>query len=338
MIHSKFSLVLLSFLSWYDSCMSCAPPDILGSDVDDGDEPNPDPVDTGDDTFDAPPPPACDFPEEEPNSSKDIADEIETELWACGVLAPDSDESGVESATDWVTFAVPETGWLRSWARGEDIGSYADLQMSLWVDGELGETFLGTVKHSPGTMDPRATIPVQAGDVVHIGIVAENFSGTDQQLWEFLATTLKEPPVYWNKLEDDSAVNDGVADAFQPIEDGDWVLGTLGVGDSHDAYQIEIPNESTTIHVDIEAYDFGSPLDAKLVVHEPDASETSGYSNAGSNDNGPGYDLDPDPEVYVDTVDNGGTWVVRVNNSGTFASPYHWYVLKVTLSDGPEVD
>ena len=254
------------------------------------------------------------------------------------MLAPDSDEGGTESATDWLTFTVPESGWLRSWARGEDIGSYADLQMSMWVDGEAGDTFVGTVKHSPGTMDPRATIPVQAGDEVHIGIVAENFSGTDQQLWEFLATTLKEPPVYWNKMEDESAVNDTVVDAFQSIEDGDWLLGTLGVGDSDDSYLIEIPDESTTIHVDIEAYDFGSPLDAKLVVHEPDVDGDNGYSNAGSNDNGPGYDLDPDPEVYVDTVDNGGAWVVRVKNSGTFSSSYHWYVLKVTLSDGPDLD
>jgi len=336
MIHSKFSLVLLSFLSWYDSCMSCAPPDILG-DVDDPDPDPPDP-DTGEEeTGDIPAPPACDFPEEEPNSTKSDADEIETELWACGVLAPDSDEGGVESATDWVTFTVPETGWLRTWARGEDIGSYADLQISFWVDGEAGETFVGTVKHSPGTMDPRATVPVQAGDQVHVGIVAENFSGTDQQLWEFLATTLKEPPVYWNKLEDNSAGNDGLDDAFQIIESGDWVLGTMDVGDSVDSYLIEVPDASTTVHVDIEAYDYGSPLDSRLVLHEPDAEEDSGYAVAGSNNNGPGADLDPDPEVVVDTL-NDGTWVVRVHNAGTFYSPYHWYVLRVTLSDGPEAD
>jgi hypothetical protein len=335
MIHSKFSLVLLSFLSWYDSCMSCDPPPIELDGLDDPSTEEPPPEDSGEDTFVAPPPPACDFPEEEPNSTKSDADEIETELWACGVLAPDSDEGGTESATDWLTFTVPESGWLRTWARGEDIGSYADLQMSFWVDGEAGEVFVGTVKHSPGTMDPRASVPVQAGDQVHVGIVAENFSGTDQQLWEFLATTLKEPPVYWNKLEDVSSSNENVADAFQVIESGDWVFGAIGVGDSVDSYLIEVPDASTTVHVDIEAYDYGSPLDSRLTLLEPDSSEESGYAVADSNNNGPGADLDPDPEVIVDTV-NGGTWVVRVHNAGTFYSPYHWYVMRVTLSDGPD--
>lgn len=346
MIHSKFSVLLLTFMSWYDSCVSCpAPQADLPSDPDATEEPDPD--DTSEDTFDIPPPEACDFPEEEFNNEPSTANEIETELWACGVLAPDAETGDVESATDFVVFTAPESGWISMWARGEDIGSYADLQMTVTYNRSSDAVFVGSVKHSPGTMDPKVAVPVEAGDVIDVGIVAENFSGTDQQLWEFLPTILKAPPVYWNVVEDepvdDPGSNDTNALAFQVLQSGDSVFGTLGVGDAGDTYLIEIPEGSSTIHVDIEAYDGGSPLDSRLALsvvnedYDPSDEDSSPYTTKASDDNGPGADLDPDPEIELDTTEDG-TWRVRVTNRGTFASKFHWYVLHVTVADGPELD
>ena len=49
----------------------------------------------------------------------------------------------------------------------------------------------------------------------------------------------------------------------------------------------------------------------------------------------PDADLDLDPEIIHDTSISG-TWRVRVSNPGTFDSKLDWYVLHVTVSDGPD--
>jgi|GEM_PF-6892271 len=342
MIHSKFSLLLLTFMSWYDSCVSCpAPEPQLPGDPGTSVEP---PPDTGEeDTADTTPPPACDFEEVEPNDTPDEANEMDTELWACGVLSPDAGAEEGSPATDFVKFTVPESGWLSMWGRGEDIGSYANLQMNVAFNRDTSLEFVGSIKHSPGTSDPRVTIPVEAGDVIDVALSAENFGGTDQQLWEFLPTVLKEPPVYWTMLEieegDEVENNDARVDAHQLLVTGDSVYGVMGVGDDTDVYLIDVPEGSSTITVDIEAYDAGSPLDAKLVLmrDNPDYGEPdeSRFIVERSNDNGREADLAPDPRIIHDTT-VGGEWRVEVENVGTFASRFNWYVLHVTITDGPE--
>jgi len=337
MIHSKFSLFLLTFMSWYDSCVSCSAPEpgLPGTDAPATEEP--DPVDTGDENTGNPPPPPCDFPEIEPNDWPDEADAIETELWACGVLAPDAGSEGSESAIDCVAFTAPETGWLSMWARGEDIGSYANLQMNVTMNRATAAQFIGTVQHSPGTSDPRVTIPVEAGDVIDVAMSAENFAGTDQQLWEFLPTILKEAPVYWNVLEDednsDPGANDVNADATQVLVSGDSVYGVLGQGDAADVFLFDVPAGGGTIEVDVEAYDAGSPIDARLALLRDSIDDPGSLETVRSNDNGREADLAPDPRIVHDTT-TGGVWRVRVTNVGTFASAYHWYVLHVNVTTG----
>ena len=119
-----------------------------------------------------------------------------------GVLAPEG-ETGEDLAIDFLTFTVPETGWLSMWTRGQDIGSSSDLQMNPTVYRDDEPIVVGTVEHSPGTLDPKVTFPVLAGDEVSVSISSQNLSASDQQIWEFLATILKEPPVYWNRVEDE---------------------------------------------------------------------------------------------------------------------------------------
>ncbi len=349
MIHSKFSLLLLTFMSWYDSCVSCDAPQ-LGLPDTNVDEPDPPPVDSGDETVDTAPPAACDFEEVEPNNNVAEANVIDTELWACGVLAPET-EDGEGVATDFLTFTVPETGWLSMWTRGQDIGSYADLQMSIQVTRGSELIIVGAVQHSPGTLDPKATFPVEVGDQVVVSVSSENLTASDQQLWEFLGTILKEPPVYWNVVEDESiddpGVNDTNALANQYLESGDSVYGVLSGDDDADVFLLEIPEGSSTIHLDVEAYDEGSPIDARLALirvnpdYDPEAAEGEDNSNpyitVKTDDNGPGADLDLDPEIEWDT-DIAGTWRVRVSNIGTFDSKMDWYVMHVTISDGPELE
>ena len=349
MIHSKFSLLLLTFMSWYDACVSCeAPEPQLPSSP--AEEAPPPAQDTGDDTGELPPPPACDFPEEEPNSSRADANVIETELWACGVLAPEG-EDGTGLATDFLTFIVPETGWLSMWARGQDIGSSSDLQMNptVYRDGE--PIVVGTVEHSPGTLDPKVTFPVLAGDEVSVSISSQNLSASDQQIWEFLATILKEPPVYWNRVEDEDVDDPGVNDtnelANEVLVTGDSVFGILSTDDAADVFLLDIPDASTTIHLDIEAYDVGSPIDARLALirenpdYDPDADASDPNSEkwltVRRDDNGPGADLDLDPEIEADTS-IPGMWRVRVTNPGFYDSKLDWYVLHVTISDGPDTE
>lgn len=346
MIHSKMSLFLLTFMSWFDSCTSCSAPEppLIDADAPATEEPDED-VDSGE-TGDNPAPPACDFPEEEPNDWHYEADEIETELWACGVLAPDAESGDSDSATDVVVFTAPVTGWLSMWARGEDIGSYANLQMNVTLNRSTSPNFVGTVQHSPGTSDPRVAIPVEAGDVVDVALSAENFAGTDQQLWEFLPTILKEPPVEWNTEEDedndDPGANDVNADAYQVLQSGDSVFGLLGSGDNADVYIIPVLEGGAEIEVDVEAYDAGSPVDTKLVLlreleegEEETDEVVDGLKQVRQNDNGREADLTPDPRIVHDTT-RDGDWRVRVANVGTFASDYHWYVLHVTITPATE--
>lgn len=339
MVHSKFSLVLLSFLTWYDSCMSCAPPDLLG---DDGDDNNNSSVDTStvdsDDTFDPGIPPPCDFEETEPNNTPSEADDIETELWACGVLAADSETGGSESATDFVKFTVPESGWISMWARAEDIGSFADLEMTVAFNRDTDAVLVGSVKHAVGTRDPKVMLPVNAGDVIDVGIVNSAFSSGDQQVWEFLATAPKDSPTSWNRVEEEAADEDGLnddrSDASLVLESGDRIFGVLGARDEGDSFLIEIPPGSWEVDLDVDAYDVGAPIDARLALFrpDPDSDAEDGYSQASADNNGPGADLDPDPQIIIDIEDEPGTWIVKVTNVGTFKSPYHWYVLGVTLT------
>jgi hypothetical protein len=338
MIHSKFSFFLLTFMSWFDSCVSCSAPEPGLPDASPPATEEPDPIDSGEDNTGNPIPPPCDFPEQEPNDWPDEADEMQTELWACGVLAPDASSAGSESATDFVVFTAPESGWLSMWGRGEDIGSYTNLQMNVTMNRSTAPQFLGTVQHSPGTMDPKVTIPVDAGDVIDVALSGENFEGTDQQLWEFLPTILKEAPVYWNVVEAEDVSDPGANDRndtdpseLQLLVTGDSIYGVLGQGDDADVFLFEVPEGGAEIEVDVEAYDAGSPINAKLAILREDEEAPGTLKQIRSNDNGREADLAPDPRIVHDAT-VGGLWRVRVTNVGTFASEYHWYVLHVRVS------
>ena len=78
--------------------------------------------DSGDTAVDTAPPPPCPVMEEEPNGDYDTAQIVQMEKWICGTF----DEASESAADlDVFSFTTAEEGWVKMWARGQDIGSSA---------------------------------------------------------------------------------------------------------------------------------------------------------------------------------------------------------------------
>ena len=118
--------------------------------------------DSGDTAVDTAPPPPCPLMEEEPNGDFDTAQIVQMEKWICGTFDEASDSA---ADLDVFSFTTSEEGWVKMWARGQDIGSSADLMLTIKIGNE---TALSTF--SMGSFDPVLTIPVEEGVTVFAAI------------------------------------------------------------------------------------------------------------------------------------------------------------------------
>jgi hypothetical protein len=314
------SIILLAC----SACISCAPNLPLDDNKDDNqDNQNSDSgqSDSGDTAVDTSPPPACPVMEEEPNGDYDNAQIVLMEKWICGTF----DEASESAADlDVYSFTTTEEGWVKTWVRGEELGSSADLMLTLKIGSE---TAISTF--SPGTTDPSLVLPLKAGVTVFAAIQDQFNDFGDNLFYEALFTTIK-PPVEYNMTEDeilDSSIsNDGLSSA-QEVESEDRVFGTISNNFDRDWYFIDLPPGEQTLQLTVEAHYYGSPIDLVISLFPPETFDDPSTSPVRVRNSGP-YSNSFDPYLEYG-IDDGGKWGILLESNTDTGSDLYWYVLDI---------
>lgn len=269
------------------------------------------PVDTG-------PPLPCDVPEVEPNNPYSEAQELPLEQWACGSFGDSSD------AAEIFYFENTEPGWIRTWARAFEIGSLADVMLTLSSnDGPYGASRLDNADST----DVMMVIPVD-DEYGFYATLNESFGlSGDEYRWEFMASEVKAP-VEWSVVEDDD--NDTMDDAM-PVADGDRVFAKMNTSADIDWYRIELPEGRVDLTLDIDGWQYGSPADTTLFFYRSDGTKYGhSYGNSGASSGG----TNADPK-YDASPTSGGTWYIKifpdVDDVGGSGGAAYWYVLDVSV-------
>jgi hypothetical protein len=270
-------------------------------------------LDTGD-TSDPPPYVGCTWPEDEPNNFVTAPNPLALEEWACGVL-------GTPFDNDYFTFETHSDSWLRVWLRGSEILTDADPRA--FVLDERGE-FTATLEDGYLTSDIDNTFKLDEARTMYIAVLEQNGLYGDDYEWELRVSVVK-PPTTWTM--DEAEPNDSTSAAV-PIADGDRVFGRVEYISRYDYFTLNIEDEKSAVELEIEAYRFGSPLNAQLVVTDPSGAEVDRVSHNGSS---------PDPRISFTALDPGA-YTVRVgaccegDSSPSHVGLPYWYVLSTTVT------
>lgn len=318
-----FIMILLSLALACNGCTSCTPslPNTNNNVSEPTNEPSEeqDSGDTGDTDEEEIPP--CPIMEIEPNNNYDEAQYVLMENWICGDAndAFDLDNYG---------FTFPEEeGWIKLWGRGQDIGSTADLLLTL----DQGTNTAVSVSQV-GTTDPMIIAPVTNEDVLYATIYDQYGGIGDQNFYELLISQVK-PPLEYNQVENDEyGENNSPAGAIE-VTNGTRIFGQTSTNTDTDWYRITLPEgERTRLTLTIEAFIHGSPLDPIIYLYPAEAFETSAVDHVVVRNNFPGNVNNLDPQLTY-TTDHGGDWAILVKSNVTGGSDFHWYVLDVLVEN-----
>ncbi|MEL6347755.1 MAG: hypothetical protein AAFV53_31910, partial [Myxococcota bacterium] len=245
--------ILLVSLLGAAGCQGCVTPNIPTETevVADSGEIDEDSGDTGPD--DTSPPPPCDVPEVEPNSI-DAPQTLPLEQWACG-------EIGQAADIDAFRFIAPDAGWYKIEVRSEQLGAEADLRLFA-DDDDLEMVMISNA--SRGTYDPEVVFPLE-GPTAFTAWLQEidSLSGEDY-FWEMLVSEVK-PPLSW--ISEETEPNDTISTP-EPIASGDLVYGILSRND-RDWFTFEVETDRASLTAEVQAWQHGSPLDARLQLWFP---------------------------------------------------------------------
>jgi hypothetical protein len=312
--------LLILFLISCKGCMSCwvLPPlpnvDQPDPQVDTGD--TDEPVDTGD-TGEVPDPPpyvGCTWPEDEPNNFITNPNPLELEEWACGVLGEPYDN-------DYFAFEVESAAWLRVWVRGSEILTDADPRA--FILDEEGE-FTATLEDGYLTSDIDNTFKLDQPRDMFISVLEQDGLSGDDYEWEMRISIVK-PPVTSN--DEEVEPNDSRSTGT-PIFDGTRMFGRVELIAKYDWYVLTVEDEKSSVSLDIEAYRFGSPLNAEILVEDPAGSEVLKEQYT---------DASVDPQVTFMALEPG-EYKVRVGaccediDAPRHAGLPYWYVLSVGVT------
>lgn len=298
-------LVLLAALLWEGcQCQPSLPPPPDGT----TDPPDP-PTGTTALTADTAPPPPCATPEVEPNNSEVEAVPMVLEQRACGVIGEPFD-------VDYYSFELDDDGWILVELEGDD-GSIADMSLFLGNDDWV------VIKNDDvESTDASVVFQAPAGPYF-VSANEQFFRGGERYSYRLLVSEAKAP-VEWTSTETEP--NDSSA-ASEILGDGDAVFGTMdgnGALEDFDWYRIGIPDGKTDLHIDIDAYDFGSGANLTAIVWSEEL-ETLETINGGAV---AGTQLDPDG-IYSSPGDE--IVYVQILEASGNESPAGWYVLNITL-------
>ena len=267
------------------------------------------PVDTS-------PPLPCDVPEVEPNNPISAAQDLPMEKWACGTFS-------TGDIVEVFKFDNEEGGWLRVWGRAFEIGSVADILLSVASDdGLYGASRLS----NPDSTDADMVFFVDR-DYTFYATLAEQYGRSgDAYRWEMMASMVKEPV----EFDSTEAADNNSASTAGTVTFGDRVFGRIDSTTDVDWFAFDLPEGRTDLLIDVDAWYFGSPADTRIELFKPDGES---FRESGSRADSPeGYDLDP----YLSaSVTEGGRWTVKIfpepkseTGAGGGGRAY-WYVLKI---------
>lgn len=267
-------------------------------------------------TLDTAPEPPCDWVEEEPNNNAEQANELPLEAKACGEFA-----NAAGDADNWV-FEVGTSTWIGIDVEAEQLGSLGNPAAAI-----VGTHGSFTREDDDEGADVALLVPLDAG-TYNLTVFEQNFSGGgDGRYFYDLQVSEQKAPRAWTAVADEP--NGDRVDAL-PVTDGEAVYGVIDSPTDEDWLRIEIPHGRTTLTVDAQAFGLGSPLDGVIELRTEtgtptcvDAADCRFERGETGSENDPWarYTSDGDETIYV-------RFRSEVANSG---SPYHWYVLAISL-------
>ena len=326
-IAHPFVWITLSVLAC-DGCTSCTgcqpqlPADVNNTDnaqpANEPDNTDDTGADTGDSGFEPPP---CPIMEIEPNDSYAEGQLVVLEKWICGDFYKEFD-------LDNYGFVYPEEdGWLKLWARGQDIGSLSDLLITVNQDLNTAVSFA-----QMDSTDPLMIIPVTNADVIFATLQDQYGGYGENNFYEFLISQVKAP-VEWNTEEQDDFGSNNSPAGANPIEDGTRLFGRTATNTDTDWYKFSTQaGVSTTIELSITAFQEGSPLDAIIYLYPEGAFSSSSTPYVAVRNNGTDVANNLDPILRY-TTSQGGEWAVLIKNNASGGSDFHWYVLDVSITE-----
>ncbi len=271
---------------------------------------------------DTAPPPPCAQPEVEPNDSMTDATAILLEQIACGGFAEGGDG-------EWLVFPAEDASWLRVDIDAADVGSAANVAMTIVAD-ESNEVAL--IYGSRFSQDPWIVFPA-LGDAEYSVYLRESDGGSGEDYeWELLASEDKEPLA---STVSEQEPNDLAAKAMT-VQAGDVVFGTISSADDYDWMHIATPagEDKVSWSFTVEAYGSGSPLQARLTLFNDDIvgndiADVDWIATAFTDEDA--YDRDPRLEYQSE---GEGDWYLlikspNVDGSGASGSAFHWYTVTV---------
>lgn len=266
------------------------------------------PVDTG-------PPPPCAIPEVEPNNTLGAAQALELETWACGVLETKGD-------FDYFRFETEKAGWIKIWARGQDLGSSSDLQLALT---DPADDYSAVSTTSVDNLDPLILFYAARPGTFYVNVSDQYYGYGSDYIWELIASAAKAPLV-WS--DDEVEPNDVLADA-QAAQSGETYFGIVSSGSDLDWFVLDLPEGENTITARIYAWNYGSPLLSRLRLYDPDATKVKDI-NYGENA------TDPDAILTYKTSTPGPWGVLVSSRTSAGGSEAYWYVLELTVETTKE--
>ena len=310
-------MFILNLLLGCSACTSCASLDLGEPSAEPSAEPS-EPSqedsgseDSGEDIVEGP----CPYMEEEPNDSYSTAQYVPMETWFCGDINHQAD-------LDVFEFDFPHNGWLKVWIRAQELGSSADVLVTLKEGSDIALTTFYL-----DSTDPTMVVPVQEATTLYAAVQEQYTSSGDNHFWQAMITEVK-PPIEYDMVEDESEVrNDGMADGI-PIEQEERIFGVLDSNFDRDWYLFDLPAGEHELIVDVESNEFGSPADMEIHLYPPEAINDPNVNRIALRNNG----LNPnsmDPYLKID-IEGEGQWGIMLTSHNNTGSQFYWYVVDVS--------
>lgn len=300
--------------------------------------------------------PMCTLEEvEDDDPSNDFTEMMYVPLstYACG-------EVNTKGDVDYLTFTTEAPGWVKVDVQAASRGSSADMFYTLNQPDE-DESVVQSDRHD--STDPLSVFKAdKAGD--YLATLAEAQGGFGEPYpWWFIATPTKEPVSY--HLLDGLLSNDPslTADPVSMDDEGEPnstletakvmtanvpIFAEIGSRGDSDWYTFSIPEGTTTLTYEVDAYDFGSAADMQLEVYYAGTQKLL-LNSDGVDDRDGGADpwaewdmvanreywegkMAKKPEDYPGTVDFS-TLTIRAHNwDENDGSMFYWYTVWITVS------
>jgi hypothetical protein len=342
----------MSWILLLTACASCFDPpgeDAKPNDTDDFVPPIDTAEDTGEDTGDVPLPGKCSLPhEDDENFSNDYSQPtlLPLDTWACGSIDAVND-------VEYFNFTTAQGGWVKVEAQAEARGSSADLfTLVSFLTGDDAVTTTGR----PNSADPLTLFYApDPGD--YLASLAETSGGYGEAYTWWFVVSMTKSPVDFDLTEQEPNNDRAHATTLVPVvqvdDDGNVVepgvstisyYGSIGDGGDADWWIIDIPEGADLFLLDIDSFKYGAPTDIQLTLYWTDSSGALDFfDDEGTDEDGSAEDPWGEYDIarirkqgaadYPERTSFDQIAVRTANWNGSVGSMFHWYTLRLTMTD-----